>query len=193
MTTVNCNDNIKSERGSTMVFPSDWFLGMYGVVACIYEWLCDFLSYRSVFVEFHCCHCRWRHFILLLHSLFLIIWPWLFPIWCYTLLILTWLMYDCLILLSYSANYCFVCNSLTLLFSFCLLYFSFSLRYFFGFINPSSFSFDTDWSWVSRCVCCQLPSCLLQLIVEYIFILPSWSCQNLMLDLLTISLFWIAL
>ena len=46
-------------------------------------------------------------------------------------------MYDCLILLSYSANYCFVCNSLTLLFSFCLFYFSFSSRYFFGFINPS--------------------------------------------------------
>ena len=130
---------------------------------------------------------------LLLYSLFLIIWSWLFPTWCYTLLILTRLLYGGLILL------------IIVLFTLSHVFFSFSL--FVNFIPPFLLrillflrfyhflylSFGTDWSWVSRCFCGQLPSSLLSLIVEYIFILPSWSCQNLMLDLLTISLFWIAL
>jgi len=175
-----------------MVFPSDWLLGTYSIVACIYEWLCGFLSYQSVFVEFHCCHCRWRHFILLLHSLFLIIWPWLFPIWCYSLLIPTRLLYGGLVLLIivlFTLSHVFFSFSL---FDYVILPFLLQILLFLCFYYSFFFSFSTDWRWVSRCFCGQLPSCLLSLIVEYKFILPSWSCRNLMVDLLTNSLFWIA-
>ena len=66
----------------------------------------------------------WRHFILLLHSFFLIIWPCVFPIWCYTLWILTQLLYGGFILLSHSSNYCFVYNSFesSFLFLFLLIF-----------------------------------------------------------------------
>ena len=50
---------------STMVLTSYWLLGTYGVVACIYEWLCRFLSFWSGFVDFHCCHYRLTSFYLI--------------------------------------------------------------------------------------------------------------------------------
>jgi len=120
-----------------MVLPSDWLLGIYGVVACIYEWLCGFLSFQSVFVDFHCCHCiLFCYFIL-----------------CFLLFHNGYLQYDATVYSinsgaaverrPYPANYCFVYNSLTSSFLFLFLFILFLLFFYeffysFGFINPSS-------------------------------------------------------
>jgi len=126
--------------------------------------------------------------------------PWYSPLidcWSIPNMMLYFINFDAAVVWRPSpTNCCFVYNLS------CLLFFSLSdyaippfllqiplfLRFYYSFF----FSFSTDWRWVSRCFCGQLPSCLLSLIVEYKFILPSWSCRNLMVDLLTNSLFWIA-
>ena len=116
----------------------------------------------------------------------------LFPIWCYTLLILTRLLFGVLLLLIivlFTLSHVFFSFSL---FDYVIPPFLLQILLFLCFYYSFFFSFSTDWRWVSRCFCGQLPSCLLSLIVEYMFILPSWSCRNLMVDLLTNSLFWIA-
>ena len=129
-----------------MVLHSDWLLGTYGVVAYIDMYDCVAFCHSEPFLLICIAvTAGWCHFILLFHSLFLIIWPWVLPICCYTLLILTRLLYGGLILLIIVL---FTILS-HLLFSLCLFYSSLSFILFFRFYWSFFFSFGTDWRWVS--------------------------------------------
>jgi len=173
-----------------MVLPSDWLLSTYGVVTCIYEWLCGFLSFQSVFVSFHCYHYHLTSFYFITSF---------FVSYYLTMGIANMMLYSinsdaAVVRRPYPANYCYIYNS-HIFFSFSLFVYvipPFLLRILLFLRLYYFFFFSTKWRWVSRCFCGQLLSCLLSLIIEYIFILPSWSCRNLMVDLLMNSLFWIA-
>ena len=107
-----------------MVLSSDWCMVLLLVSTNECVALCHSEEFLVIFIAVTG---GWRHFILLLHSLFLIIWPWLFPIWCCTLLILTRLFYSGLLQLI------IVLRTLSRL----LFFFSFSFCYsFFSFTNP---------------------------------------------------------
>ena len=161
------------------------------VLPLVYKkWLRDFLSFWIVFIEFYCCNCRLTSFYCI---------PSFFVSYYLTMVIPNIMLYSINFDASiawrpFPTNYCCIytlTSSFLFLFLF-MLFLSFfnKLLYSFDFIIP--FFFSTDWCWVSRCFCGQLPSCFLSLTVEYILILPSWSCRNLMVDPLTNSLFWIS-
>ena len=161
----------------TTVLHSDWLLGTYGVVACIYERLCGFLSFWSVFVEFYCCHYQLASFYLITSF---------FAIYYLTMIIPNMMLCsinsDAAVVRRPSpANNCFVYTLLSFFVSSfvdVISPFLLQILLFLQFYYSFFFSLSTDWCWVFCCFCGQLPSCLLSLTVEYIFILPSWSCQN---------------
>ena len=134
--------------------------------------LCCFLSFWSVFVEFHCCHYQLTPFYFI--NLF-------FVFYYLTIVITNVMLYSinsdvAVVRRPDHANYCFVYNSLmySFFFSFCLFYSSFSdfTNSFIPLVFYSFFfSVSMDWRWVSHYFFGQLPSCLLSLIVKQIILL----------------------
>jgi len=119
-----------------MVPSSGGLLGMYGVVACIFEWLCGSLSFWSVFVDFHCCHCRLTSFYSITSF---------FVSYYLTIVIPNMMLYSinsdaAVVRRPPLANYCFVYTlSFSFLFLFMLfLLFFYKFLYSFGFIIASS-------------------------------------------------------
>ena len=47
----NNNNNNNFDHGTPIMKLSNWLVSMYGVVACIYEWLCGFLWSFKAFVD----------------------------------------------------------------------------------------------------------------------------------------------
>ena len=117
---------ISNKKGKQLWYQqsSDWLLGMYGVVSCIYEWLFGFLSFQSVFVDFHWCHSQLASFSFITSF---------FVSYYLTTVIPNMMLYSInsdtvVVQRPYPANYCYIYTLLCLLFffSFCLCYSSFS-------------------------------------------------------------------